>query len=156
MEPVSKQRSDNMSRIGSHDTAPEMLVRSMLHRKGFRYTVTSVNNRELPGKPDLVLPKYRRVIFVHGCFWHAHEGCKYFQLPATRRAWWKAKLHGNRERDKVSQRKLMELGWRVLIVWECAVKRAADRPAAGDTLADTLRDDDSPLVEISNPDGSGC
>src|SRR6056297_682707 len=92
-----KTRSYNMSQIQAKDTKPEMMVRKFLHSNGFRY---GLHRKDLPGKPDLVLPKYNSVIFVHGCFWHVHEDCKYFKLPKTRTEFWKKKLNGNKERDE--------------------------------------------------------
>lgn len=112
-------RSYNMSQILGKDTKPEMMVRKFLHGNGFRYRL---HVKDLPGKPDLVLPKYNSVIFVHGCFWHAHEGCKYFKIPTTRTEWWKNKLFGNRERDKKYIRQLEDLGWNVIVIWECELK----------------------------------
>ena len=112
-------RSYNMSRISGKDTKPEMMVRKFLHGNGFRYRL---HVKDLPGKPDLVLPKYNSVIFVHGCFWHVHEGCKYFKLPETRTKWWKEKLFGNKERDEKHRRHLSEQGWNVITVWECELK----------------------------------
>ena len=123
MDIVSEeQRSYNMSRIRSKDTKPELMVRSMLHRMGYRFTVNGPKNRQLPGKPDIVLPRYKTVIFVHGCFWHAHENCKHFRLPKTRTEWWKAKLEGNALRDKKRVDELEAQGWKVLVVWECELK----------------------------------
>lgn len=113
-------RSEIMSRIGSKDTKPELVVRRGLHAQGYRYRL---HNRELPGKPDIVLSKFRAVIFVHGCFWHAHENCKFFTLPKSNTAFWQQKLRGNRDRDQLSQRRLNESGWRVMIVWECATRK---------------------------------
>jgi len=112
-------RSYNMSQVSGKDTRPEMIVRKFLHSNGFRY---GLHRNDLPGKPDLVLPKYNSVIFVHGCFWHAHQGCKYFTIPKTRSDWWKEKLYGNRERDQKNIQKLKESGWNVIVVWECDLK----------------------------------
>lgn len=112
-------RSYNMSQISGKDTKPEMIVRKFLHSNGFRYRL---HVKDLPGKPDLVLPKYNSVIFVHGCFWHAHEGCKYFKIPKTRTEWWKKKLFGNKERDEKNIEELEKMGWDVVIVWECELK----------------------------------
>jgi len=111
-------RSRMMASIRSVNTAPEMQVRRYLHARGFRYRL---HDRRLPGRPDLVLPGRRAVIQVQGCFWHAHEGCRYFQVPATRRSFWEAKLLGNRDRDQRNERDMQILGWRVAIVWECAL-----------------------------------
>lgn len=112
-------RSYNMSQIQGKDTKPEMLVRRFLHSNGFRYRLHVKN---LPGKPDLVLPKYNSVIFVHGCFWHAHEDCKYFKIPQTRTEWWKEKLFGNKERDERNIEELEGQGWNVIVVWGCELK----------------------------------
>ena len=105
-----------MSRIRSKDTAPEMRVRSALHRAGYRFRL---HVKDLPGKPDIVLPKYKTVIFVHGCFWHQHKKCRHVKIPETRRDWWKTKLNNNSKRDKVHQQMLLNSGWNILIVWEC-------------------------------------
>jgi DNA mismatch endonuclease, patch repair protein len=113
---TKERRSWNMSRIRGKDTAPEKIVRSLLHRAGYRFRL---HVRTLPGNPDVVLPKHRTVIFVHGCFWHRHEGCKNCTTPTNRREWWLAKLDGNAARDKVRQAMLRKLGWRALVVWEC-------------------------------------
>jgi len=94
-----EKRSEVMSRIRGGNTKPELLVRSMLHRLGYRFTVTGPKNKSLPGKPDLVLPKYQVVIFVHGCFWHGHEHCPDFKMPSSKTEWWRAKLAGNKARD---------------------------------------------------------
>lgn len=112
-------RSYNMSRIRSKNTKPEMLVRKFLHSKGFRYRL---HVKDLPGKPDLVLPKYKTVIFINGCFWHGHEGCKYFVIPKTRTEWWMSKISRNKEKDIEINNKLTNLGWKILTVFECELK----------------------------------
>lgn len=112
-------RKFNMSQIKAGDTKPEMIVRKFLHANGFRYRL---HNKKLPGKPDITLPKYNTLIFVHGCFWHAHEGCKYFKLPKTRTDFWKDKLYKNKQRDEINIKKLESMGWYVIIVWECELK----------------------------------
>ena len=112
-------RSYNMSRIRNKDTKPEILVRKFLFANGFRYRL---NDKKLPGKPDIVLPKYKTVIFVNGCFWHGHENCKYFKLPATRTEWWKDKIEGNINNDITKHALLREAGYKVMVVWECEVK----------------------------------
>jgi len=120
MDTLSKEkRSWNMSRIKGKNTKPEMIVRSMLHRLGFRFRL---HRKDLPGKPDIVLPKYRTVFFVHGCFWHRHEGCKYTYLPKSRIEFWEKKFRQNVARDQEALKKLGAKGWRVLIVWECQTK----------------------------------
>ena len=124
MDIVSEeQRSYNMSRIRSKDTKPELIVRSILHRLGYRFTVNGPKNKKLPGRPDIVLPKYNTVIFVHGCFWHMHKNCKYATIPKTRTEWWKEKLEGNAQRDARRQEDLEALGWRVVVVWSCELKK---------------------------------
>ncbi len=114
-------RSYNMSRIRGKNTKPEELVRKYLFAQGFRYRK---NDARLPGKPDIVLPKYKTVIFVNGCFWHAHEGCRYFVWPKNNAEFWKKKIGGNIERDAKKQRLLTELGWKVIVVWECELKHS--------------------------------
>lgn len=122
-----EQRSLNMSLIRGKDTKPEVLVRKYLFSKGLRYRK---NDKRFPGHPDIVFPKYRTVIFVHGCFWHGHEGCRYFRLPSTNVEFWKAKISRNRERDKKDAAELDKLGWKVITVWECRIRRKADRAEA--------------------------
>ena len=114
-----KTRSFNMSRIRCKDTGPEILARKFLFGKGFRY---KLHDRTLPGKPDLVFPKYRTVVFIHGCFWHGHEGCKYFVIPQTRRKWWSDKINRNKQLDAERIRQLKKLGWRIITVFECRLK----------------------------------
>ena len=111
-----ERRSWNMSRIKGRDTGPEKRVRSILHRLGFRFTLRRVG---LPGKPDVVLPRRRTVVFVNGCFWHQHAGCQNAVLPKTRTDFWVSKLTGNTDRDQRNSAALRRLGWRVLVVWEC-------------------------------------
>src|SRR5262249_27495466 len=112
------QRRRNMCQIRARDTGPERALRSLLHRAGFRFRVQCSS---LPGRPDLVLPKYRTLIYVHGCFWHAHS-CRYFKWPRTRSEFWRQKIVGNKRRDKRNTTQAMRDGWRVLIVWECALR----------------------------------
>ena len=114
-----EKRSYNMSRIRSKNTKPEEIVRKYLFSQGFRYRK---NDNRLPGKPDVVLPKYKTVIFVNGCFWHGHEGCKYFVWPQNNAEFWKEKIHNNVERDKKTYEALGNLGWDVLTIWECELK----------------------------------
>jgi DNA mismatch endonuclease (patch repair protein) len=116
---VSEQRSRNMSAIKSKNTKPEITVRKLLHSMGYRFRL---HKKDLPGSPDIVLPKYKTVIFVHGCFWHRHQNCKYASNPKTRREFWEKKFKENIERDKKTQEKLKNLGWKTNIVWECEVK----------------------------------
>ena len=115
-----EQRSYNMSRIRGKNTKPEELVRKYLFSQGFRYRK---NDARFPGKPDIVLPKYKTVIFVNGCFWHAHEGCRYFIWPKSNVNFWKRKINGNVERDLRNHQLLNEQGWNVIVVWECQLKK---------------------------------
>lgn len=116
---TKEERSRNMAAIKSNDTKPEMLVRRYLHGCGFRY---GLHNNNLPGKPDIVLRKYKTVIFIHGCFWHGHENCKYYRLPKSNVEFWESKIDANRARDKRVEAELQAKGWRVLIIWECELK----------------------------------
>ena len=114
-----EKRSECMSKIRSRNTKPELALRKALFARGFRYRV---NDSKLPGKPDIVLPKYKTVIFLHGCFWHRHEGCKYAYTPKTNTKFWVEKITSNIERDKTNLQKLAALGWNVLTVWECEIR----------------------------------
>ncbi|MFN8244913.1 MAG: very short patch repair endonuclease [Ferruginibacter sp.] len=114
-----EQRSYNMAQIKSVNTKPEILVRSSLHAKGYRYRL---HVKTLPGKPDIVLSKYHAVIFVHGCFWHGHANCKYFKVPQTRTQWWLDKINRNRSLDKKNIKALKKLGWKVIVIYECHLK----------------------------------
>jgi len=113
---TAQQRSELMSRIRAKDTRPELLVRSVVHRLGFRFRL---HVRNLPGRPDIVLPKYGTVVFVHGCFWHQHRGCNLAYVPKTRVRFWRTKFASNVERDQRDVAALRRLGWRVITVWEC-------------------------------------
>ena len=120
MDVHSKEiRSYNMSRIKAKNTKPEELVRKYLFSKGFRYRK---NDKRLPGTPDIVLPKYRTVIFVNGCFWHGHEGCKYFVWPKSNKEFWENKISTNIARDSKKICQIQEIGWKVVIIWECELK----------------------------------
>ncbi|MFC1583665.1 very short patch repair endonuclease [Candidatus Neomarinimicrobiota bacterium] len=120
MDRLSKERrSWNMSRIRSADTKPEIIIRSLLHQKGYRFRI---HKKDLLGKPDIVLPKSRTVIFIHGCFWHRHEGCKNATIPSTNTEFWLKKLDGNVERDEKVREGLRRLRWNVLVVWECEIE----------------------------------
>ena len=110
-----------MAAIHSSNTKPEVVLRCTLWAKGFRYRI---NSPHLPGTPDIVLPKYHTVIFVHGCFWHGHDGCKYYTIPKTNTDFWKEKVARNKERDQETWRQLEAKGWSVIIVWECELKKA--------------------------------
>ena len=129
-----ERRSWNMSRIKSGDTKPERLVRSLLHRMGYRFRL---HRRDLPGRPDIVLPKYRKVILVHGCYWHRHPGCRFAYTPKSNVEFWQAKFDENVSRDERQNRQLSELGWRVVTIWECETKEQ-------DALAERLRLEISP------------
>lgn len=121
---TKEKRSEIMSHIKAKDTKPEVMVRKYLFSKGFRYRK---NDKRYPGKPDIVLPKYKTVIFVHGCFWHGHEGCKYFTLPKSNTEYWSNKIRRNKERDYENIQKLEELGFKVIIIWECELKHDVER-----------------------------
>jgi len=113
------KRSEIMSKISGKETKPEILVRKFLFSKGFRYRK---NDKRLAGKPDIVLPKYKTTIFIHGCFWHHHENCSKSALPQTNYDFWKNKIQGNIERDEKNQKKLKEIGWKVIVLWQCEIK----------------------------------
>lgn len=134
MDNLSKdKRSWNMSRIKSKDTKPELRVRSLLHRQGFRFRL---HRKDLPGKPDIVLPKYKTVIFVHGCFWHRHEGCSLAYSPKSREEFWKNKFQKNIFNDQGNIRLLRESGWQVNVIWECETR---DINKLNEIIADFLK-----------------
>lgn len=112
-------RSYNMSQIKGKNTKPEILVRKFLHKNGFRYRL---NYEKLPGKPDIVLPKYKTAIFINGCFWHGHDNCKYFVVPKTKTKWWLDKINATKKRDVIKIKELAKLGWRIKVIWECQLK----------------------------------
>ncbi|MBN8673727.1 MAG: DNA mismatch endonuclease Vsr [Chitinophagales bacterium] len=114
-----QQRSYNMQQIRSGNTKPELLVRKFLHANGFRY---KLHDKTLPGKPDIVLPRYKTIIFIHGCFWHGHTNCKYYKIPQTRTAWWLQKIITNKANDAKAVKALKKTGWKIIIVWECTLK----------------------------------
>lgn len=121
MDNHSKEvRSYNMSRIRGVETKSEKLVRKYLFSKGLRYRK---NVKTLPGKPDIVLPKYKTIVFVNGCFWHGHKGCRYFVMPKSNTEYWESKISSNITRDEITYERLSNLGWNVLIVWECELKK---------------------------------
>ncbi|MFN3592169.1 MAG: very short patch repair endonuclease [Thermaurantiacus sp.] len=137
-------RSRMMSGIRGRNTKLEIIVRSLLHREGFRFRL---HVRELPGKPDIVLPKYRAVIFVHGCFWHGHD-CPLYRLPATRADFWQNKIDRNRASDRKARDALLAAGWRVAVVWECALRGAGtDHGRIAQKLAGWLRGNE-PEIDI--------
>ena len=133
----SDKRSEIMSRIRNRDTAPEMIVRRMAHRLGFRFRL---HRKDLPGSPDIVFPRHRAVIMVHGCFWHRHSGCKHASSPQTRVRFWEDKFRGNVVRDRRNETALRELGWRVMVIWECETK---DRDAVMERIAGFLGREES-------------
>lgn len=123
-----EKRSEMMSGIRSRDTKPERTVRSWLHRNGYRFRI---NRKDLPGTPDIVLPKYRTVIFVHGCFWHRHEGCKLAYMPKSNVRKWADKFSKNVERDKTKLRECQQAGWKVVVIWECETRDGSFRKKSG-------------------------
>lgn len=116
---TQKQRSFNMSQIKGKNTKPELIVRKFLHAKGYRFRL---HTKKLPGKPDIVLPKFKTVIFVNGCFWHGHEECKYFVVPKTRTEWWLSKINRNKQLDSENTIKLKAEGWKIIVIFECELK----------------------------------
>lgn len=139
---VDKQtRSRMMSGIRGKNTQPEMLVRKYLHAKGFRYRL---HDKKLPGSPDIVLRKYQLAIFVHGCFWHRHKGCRYSTTPAQNREKWQLKFRQNTKRDKRQINQLIDMGWRVLVIWECALKSPGHDLS---WLSVYVRSEQSPFLE---------
>jgi DNA mismatch endonuclease (patch repair protein) len=127
-----QERSRNMSRVKGRDTKPELLVRSIVHRLGYRFRL---HGKRLPGSPDVVLPRHRKVIFVHGCFWHGHSGCRRAARPSTNREFWDRKIDGNIARDASNLEALRQAGWEVLVIWQCAMK---DREHLKHTLSEFL------------------
>lgn len=115
-----EKRSKIMSKVKQKDSKQEMFVRKLTHSMGYRYRL---HKEGLPGKPDLVFPKYKKVIFVHGCFWHGHEGCRRSALPSTNVEFWRKKISGNVKRDKLTYKRLEKLGWGILIIWQCEIKQ---------------------------------
>ena len=136
-----------MSGIRGRNTKPEIVVRKALFAAGFRFRL---HRKDLPGCPDLVLPRHRVAVFVHGCFWHAHPGCRYAKTPATRREFWETKLASNVERDHRAREDLLSAGWRVLVVWECATRSSGVREVLPELLAGWIEGS-----EVSGEFGSG-
>lgn len=143
------QRSRCMAAIKGKDTKPEILVRKFLFSKGLRYRL---NNRKLPGSPDIVLKKYKTVIFVDGCFWHGHEGCKYFRLPKSNTPFWKTKITQNIERDKKTTQALIALGWKVIRIWECELRNKCNREVALNKLFNDITCSTVKRYSIEKPD----
>ncbi|WP_090699177.1 very short patch repair endonuclease [Nitrosomonas aestuarii] len=128
-----EKRSWNMSLIKGKDTKPEIILRSMLHRSGFRFRL---HDKKLPGKPDIVLPRYNTVIFINGCFWHRHENCKYAYTPKSRQDFWNKKFQATLLRDTKKEKQLKDAGWNVVTIWECEIKKQPDNVL--DELTDKL------------------
>lgn len=144
-----EERHKNMSHIRSKDTKPEKLIRSALFRAGFRYRIC---DKRYPGKPDLVFPRYYAVIFINGCFFHAHEGCKYFRVPESNSTFWKAKFTRNRERDAQVIQKYRDDCWRVCVVWECAIRGRNSKQKIENVtgqIVEWLEESAEPFLEIS-------
>lgn len=137
---TKEQRHKNMSRIRGKNTKPEEIVRKYLFSRGFRYRK---NDRRYPGKPDIVLPKYKTVIFVNGCFWHRHEGCRYASVPKSRQDFWLPKLQGNVERDQRNIEALKKAGWSVIVIWECEIKSKKGRSDALSRLEQKIKGQES-------------
>jgi DNA mismatch endonuclease, patch repair protein len=131
-----KTRSYNMSMIRPRNTKPEMIVRKYLHKNGLRY---KLHDSSLPGKPDLVLPKHKKAVFINGCFWHGHSGCRYYVMPKTRSEWWNAKLTRNKERDDENYSALRIMGWKVICIWECDLKKNKIDKTLGRLVKQLLR-----------------
>ena len=137
---TSEERSERMSLVRGRDTKPEMLVRRLVHGLGYRYRL---HRGDLPGRPDMVFPSRHRAIFVHGCFWHRHPQCKLARIPKSRQEFWVPKLEGNRRRDLENQRRLREIGWDLLVIWECETR---DRQSMTDRIKSFLGNKCQPEV----------
>jgi DNA mismatch endonuclease (patch repair protein) len=149
---TENQRSRNMSRIRGTNTRPEKIVRSGLHRAGLRFRL---HGRGLPGRPDIVLKRHRAVVFCHGCFFHHHIGCRFATWPKTRAAFWRSKLTGNQQRDAEQVRQLAAAGWRVLVIWECALREQRSRESAIARAARWLRGNSEYAEILPEISGSG-
>ncbi len=150
-----EQRHKSMAAIRSRDTKPEMIVRKYLWNRGFRYRL---NHPRLPGKPDIVMRKYRTCIFINGCFWHGHEGCKYFVIPKSRTDFWQTKISRNQKRDIEVQKKLASMGWHSITIWECELKPKL-REKTLESLAFTLNHiflEDHKVKQYEIPEEDGC
>lgn len=146
---VDKQtRSRMMAGIRGKDTKPELALRRALHGRGFRFRLHAKN---IHGRPDLVFPKYSAVVFVHGCFWHRHEGCRYTTTPSTRPEFWLAKFEANVERDSAARARLLDDGWRVATIWECALRKPEQVAASAELLSVWLLSDEG-QIEIGEED----
>lgn len=139
-------RSRMMAGIRGKNTKPEILLRKAMHAKGYRFRL---HDRRLPGQPDMILPRYRTAVFIHGCFWHRHKGCRYATSPATRQDFWAAKFEANVARDHAKEKAVLEQGWRIAVVWECALRNSVDEAAS--RLSDWLQSEESARIEIPAP-----
>lgn len=143
-----ESRHKNMSHIRSKDTAPEQAVRKALHKAGFRYRIC---DKRYPGKPDLIFPRYYAVIFINGCFWHAHENCRYFVFPKSNREFWKKKFQRNRERDAENITYYKDQKWRICVIWECSIRGSSSRQKiekVKDQVIEWLEESSDPFLEI--------
>ncbi|PNW17395.1 very short patch repair endonuclease [Acinetobacter sp. AKBS16] len=144
----SATRSHMMSNIKGRNTKPELLIRSFLHAQGFRFRI---HRKDLPGKPDIVLPKYKAIIFIHGCFWHGHQNCRLFKLPGSRTEFWEAKISKNQDNDLKTKELLLNSGWRICTIWECAVRRSKKDPVALMNILTKWLSGSEQLLEIDEP-----
>jgi DNA mismatch endonuclease (patch repair protein) len=151
---VSKEkRSKMMAGIKGKDTKPEIMLRKELYRRGYRYRI---HGKGIEGRPDIVVRKYNALVFVHGCFWHGHKNCKLFRIPKSKVEFWTNKIGGNTERDKHKMQSLIDDGWRILIVWECAVKGRKERiPLTADLVEKWLSENEDGLTEIKMDQEAG-
>ncbi len=155
---TKEQRRLSMSHNRSKNSSPELLIRKALHRAGFRYRVC---DRRYPGSPDIVLPRYYAVIFINGCFWHAHANCRYFRFPSSNQTFWLKKFLRNRERDARNLREYQERSWRVCVVWECAIRGPRRKQKIDELTAKVihwLEEEGDPFLELRgawSPEGSG-
>ena len=149
---TKEERSALMAKVKGKNTKPEIYVRKYLFSKGFRYRV---NDPRYPGRPDIILPKYRTAIFVHGCFWHGHESCKYARLPLTNREFWENKIRTNIERDKRNIELLKQEGWKVVVVWQCELRNRRLREERMKRLVEEIEADEEPTVRSSKRKRTG-
>lgn len=142
----SATRSRMMSNIKAINTKPELMIRSLLHAKGFRFRI---HRKDLPGKPDIVLPKYKAIIFIHGCFWHGHENCRLFKLPGSRTEFWQNKISKNQINDTRALELLIASGWRVCTIWECATRKSKKDPESLSEILTKWLHSNELLLEIN-------
>lgn len=148
----SDQRSKLMSRVKNRDTKIETILRSLLHRRGFRFRKNVTN---LPGRPDIILPKYKAVVFVHGCFWHGHGNCNKGRLPSTKIDFWQKKISENKTRDEETKKQLFTADWRVAVVWECSFRNKTQQAITIEQLCDWINSDSS-YFEIPHESSGSC